>query len=197
MATNYKGVDYMDNYTLDGEIWKDVQEFKGILQVSNKGRVRTLDRVCKAKNGGTQISKGMLRKATKDKQGYLKVVLTVNGSIYARRVHRLVATEFISNPMNKPEVNHIDGVKDNNEVNNLEWVTAKENVRHAHANNLIKPFKRRKLKGHDNPSSRFTESQIEEVKRMRFNGSVYREIAEKFDVSIPTIRNICKGISYQ
>ena len=187
----------MEKYNTENEIWKDVQEFKGILQVSNKGRVRTVDRVCKSKNNGTQISKGMLRKATKDKQGYLKVVLSVNGSVYARRVHRLVAKEFISNPMNKPEVNHIDGVKDNNEVDNLKWVTAKENVRHAHDNNLIKPFKRNILKGHENPNSRFTESQVAEIKEMRFNGSVYREIADKFNVSIVTIHNVCKGISYQ
>ena len=121
----------------------------------------------------------------------------MNGSVYARRVHRLVAKEFISNPMNKPEVNHIDGVKDNNEVDNLKWVTAKENVRHAHDNNLIKPFKRNILKGHENPNSRFTESQVAEIKEMRFNGSVYREIADKFNVSIVTIHNVCKGISYQ
>ena len=187
----------MEKYNTNKEVWKDVQEFKGILQVSNKGRVRTLDRICKAKNNGTQISKGMLRKPTKDKQGYLKVVMTVDGVIYARRVHRLVAKEFIKNPLNKPEVNHIDGVKDNNNVDNLEWVTAKENVRHAYANNLIDSRKRNVLKGRKSPKRIFTDNQVEEIKKMRDDGIVYREIASKYNVSIPTIRNICKSISYQ
>ena len=187
----------MDNYTTDEEIWKDVQEFKGVLQISSKGRVRTLDRVCKGKNNSNKIVKGMLRKPTKDKQGYLKVVLTINGTVYCRRVHRLVAKEFISNPLNKPEVNHIDGLKDNNEVTNLEWVSASENVKHAHDNNLIKPFKRNILKGHENPNSRFTESQVAEIKEMRLNGSIYRKIADKFNVSITAIHNVCKEISYK
>lgn len=72
------------------------------------------------------------------KDGYLRVVLCENGKPHTKKVHRLVAETFIPNPCNKPEVNHIDGNKQNNRVTNLEWCTHQENVRHAFATGLEK-----------------------------------------------------------
>jgi hypothetical protein len=77
-----------------------------------------------------------LKPAT-DKKGYLRVGLTINKKLCTKKVHRLVAIEFIPNPLNKPCVNHIDGNKKNNNVTNLEWVTYKENTEHAIKNNLF------------------------------------------------------------
>lgn len=81
--------------------------------------------------------------------GYLHCELSYNKERYKKRVHRLVAEMFIDNPSNKPYVNHIDGNKMNNNVNNLEWVTNSENVKHAYKNNLIKNYK-----GYDNKLSK-------------------------------------------
>lgn len=101
--------------------WKLIEGFDGIYSVSNYGDV---------KNNRT----GRLMKQRKTEKGYLRVGLTTNGKPKCMRVHRLVAQAFIPNPENKPEVNHIDFNKKNNCVNNLEWVTGKENAKHSLGN---------------------------------------------------------------
>ena len=80
-----------------------------------------------------------------DSYGYHHVVLSIDGKKYTKKIHRLVANAFIPNPDNKPEVNHIDGNKFNNDVSNLEWVTTKENVEHAKNTGLRNKKKMRKL----------------------------------------------------
>ena len=77
-------------------------------------------------------------KPTKNPRGYLHVTFTKDNKRYDYRVHRLVAMTFIDNPNNKEQVNHIDGDKLNNYLNNLEWVTAEENIEHAKTHNLFK-----------------------------------------------------------
>lgn len=101
--------------------WKLIEGFDGIYSVSNYGEV---------KNNRT----GRLMKQRKTEKGYLRVGLTTNGKPKCMRVHRLVAQAFIPNPEDKPEVNHIDFNKENNCVNNLEWVTGKENTNHSLGN---------------------------------------------------------------
>ena len=101
--------------------WKLIEGFDGIYSVSNYGEVR---------NNKT----GRLMKQRKTEKGYLRVGLTNNGKPKCMRVHRLVAQAFIPNPDDKPEVNHIDFNKENNCVNNLEWVTGKENAKHSLGN---------------------------------------------------------------
>lgn len=80
-------------------------------------------------------------KLVKTPHGYLSVGIIFGGKKRSFRVHRLVAQTFIPNPENKPQVNHIDGDKLNNDVSNLEWVTHTENIKHAFENNLIKTKK--------------------------------------------------------
>lgn len=113
------------------EIWKDIYEFEGYYQVSNFGNIRSLDRF-----DGVNYRKGQLIKPILKYNGYLQVGLRKNNKRKYFSIHRLVAIHFIDNPDNKKQVNHIDCNKQNNKVNNLEWVTPKENQFHAKENGL-------------------------------------------------------------
>jgi len=117
------------------EIWKDIEGYEGYYQVSTLGRVRSLDRVVIAKNGTAMPCKGRVLRAVLI-NGYPVAWLCKDKKSRYRYVHRLVASAFIPNPENKPTVNHIDGVKTNNCVLNLEWNTFSENIAHAQKNGL-------------------------------------------------------------
>lgn len=105
------------------EIWKDIEGYEGLYQVSNLGRVKRLK--------GTYMSTERILKPRGNNTGYLQVHLCKNSKSKFDKVHRLVAQAFIPNPENKPQVNHIDENKTNNMVSNLEWVTVKENNNHG------------------------------------------------------------------
>ena len=113
------------------EIWKDIEEFKGLYQVSNFGRVRSIDRLITYRTGAKRLTKGTILTIGQNKLGYQQVSLSKNDKMYSRRVHRLVANAFIKNTKNYKEVNHIDGNKKNNKVENLEWCNRSQNMQHA------------------------------------------------------------------
>ena len=104
------------------EEWRNIKDYDGLYQVSNLGMVKSLN-----------FNKTGVEKILKigKKNGYAYVTLYKKGTTRTFRIHRLVATTFIPNPDNKPDVNHIDGNKDNNSAINLEWVTKSENQLHA------------------------------------------------------------------
>lgn len=108
------------------EEWRDIAGYEGLYQVSNLGRVRSLDRVIKCVDSIRRYKGCMLRLA-KQGNGYMSVSLQKSGDRKTKLVHRLVAQAFIQNPDNLPEVNHLDENKENNVVDNLEWVTQAEN----------------------------------------------------------------------
>lgn len=101
------------------EIWKSIEGTNGRLEVSNRGRVKS------------NLRDGRILKQQTDNKGYKRVRVTLDGVKRGYKVHRLVATAFVPNPNGLPQVNHIDGNKDNNNVANLEWVTSSENTIHA------------------------------------------------------------------
>lgn len=114
------------------EIWKPITGFEGLYDISNKGRVRSYMR-----KGSTGIFKEPhILKGFKGTH-YLTAILCKDKVRKTFNVHRLVAEAFIPNPDNKPEVNHIDGNKLNNSVENLEWATHKENMGHARDCDLV------------------------------------------------------------
>ena len=112
------------------EIWKDVQGYEGLYQVSNLGSIKSLGRfVDKLKCHYWQEEK--ILKLRKRVDGYLNVILSKKGKTKTFSVHRLVAMTFISNPENKPEVDHINAIKTDNSVNNLRWASHKENMNNS------------------------------------------------------------------
>lgn len=116
------------------EIWQDIKGYEGIYQISNLGKIKSI-----ARDTSNVCKQTRLLKPTKDRdRGYLIVTLCKNNKYKTVRVHRIVAETFIPNPENKSQVNHIDGNKLNNNVNNLEWCTASENIRHSWENGLSK-----------------------------------------------------------
>ena len=113
------------------EIWKEIKDFEGRYMISNYGNVKSLTR------------NGTLGGAIKivEKHNYLRVRLWKNKVVKTLFVHRLVAQAFIPNPLSKQQINHKDGNKKNNHVDNLEWCSASENMEHAYKNGLRKTRK--------------------------------------------------------
>lgn len=107
------------------EIWKDVEGYEGLYQISSKGRVKSLG------NGSSGNSKEKILKGLNDKYGYLQVNLYKEGKQKTFKVHRLVAKAFLDNPYNLPQVNHKDEDKTNNCVDNLEWCNCEYNINYG------------------------------------------------------------------
>ncbi len=115
------------------EVWKDINEFKGYYQVSNFGRIKSLFRYVKVKNGFRSVPEKILKPKI-DKDGYLHVVLQKDRKSRYLTIHRIVADTFIDNPNNLPHVNHKNENKQDNRVENLEWCTEQYNCNYGTRN---------------------------------------------------------------
>lgn len=173
------------------EIWKNIKGYETMYQVSNLGRVKSLARIRVCSNGNKLPIKERILQGHTDTKGYIQVELKTAQSRNIKCVHRLVAEAFIENPENKEQVNHIDGNKKNNCVDNLEWCTCTENIRHAWANGLHNAFH-----GEEHPNSKLTNEQVIWIKENYKKGD--REfgasaISRRLGVSISPIYNIIHG----
>ncbi len=172
------------------EIWKDITGYEGYYQVSNYGRVKSLERWVLSKNNKKMPVKEKILKLQNDKDGYKIVELNKNSIGIHFRVHRLVALTFISNPENKPEVNHKNGIKFDNRLGNLEWNTDLENRTHAIESGL------QIQKGIGNGRSKLTEEQVLEIRLI--GKSIFATVlAKKYNVSNVVIGNVIKRKSWK
>lgn len=171
--------------TENSKVWKNVKGFEGFYQVSNEGDVRSLDRLIDG--GGTQNKrklKGVLLKGGVSNSGYVKFTLTNSGKMKYYSGHRLVALNFIPNPNNYEQVNHIDGDKLNNNVNNLEWCDSFYNMKHAEDLGLVNN------KGTNSPNNKYSEAQIIEVKKLLQEGYSSVKIARMTGVNRTTVYRV-------
>lgn len=166
------------------EIWKETN-ISGYF-ISNLGRLKGRS--------------GKIMKLRINKNGYYTISLKPNGKnekAKTRRIHQFVAEAFIPNPNNYSCINHIDGNKLNNKVDNLEWCTPKYNTIHAYKNNLINKIK---LRGINNPNYKLTKVQIEYIKQYYIAGSKEfgsRALGRKFNVHHNRILELVTGKNYK
>lgn len=177
------------------EIWKQTHR-KGY-EVSSLGRVRSLDRVIVDKRGVKKKLKGRVLKPGKierdNGKGYYLFVQITSG--VSSLVHRLVAEAFLENSENKPEVNHKDGDKTNNRLDNLEWATHQENCDHASQIGLASGGS---LPGESNPYSTLTETKVRALRRLFATGEFSKaHLARLFKVSHGAISNVIKRRSWR
>ena len=152
-------------YIIGMEEWKDIEGYEGLYQVSNLGRVKSLVRETPFTNRWgqrvTRTRKEMIMRPKEQTNGYLTICLRNCGTKWIS-VHRLVAQAFVENPDNKPQIDHIDGNKHNNCVENLHWVTAAENSANPlwveHSKNITDETKQKMSKAHKKRGSQTTTS---------------------------------------
>lgn len=112
------------------EIWKDIPNYEGTYQVSNLGRVKSLERIIKGKNDSFKLIKEKIRKNCNDGKGYLSIIICLNYKIKRFNIHQLVAMAFLGHEPcgHKLVVDHINGIKTDNRVENLQIITQRENL---------------------------------------------------------------------
>lgn len=179
------------------EIWKDIQGYENEYAVNSKGEVKSKQRI-KSNKWNEFTKPAQMLKGRMTKKGYLTVVLYQKGKPKTFPIHRLVAQTFIPNPENKPQVNHINGIKTDNRVENLEWVTNEENRIHAVQNGFVaKPNPR---KGEDTYNHKLSKEDVEFIRQNYIKGDKNfggGALGRKFNVSSSLIVLIAKNLRWR
>lgn len=171
------------------EIWIPIKGYEYDYEVSSLGRVKSKDRTVPIGESFT-FKKGRVLKPEIIKKGYERVGLSKNGTMKKKQVHRLVLENFNPTDDDSLQVNHIDGNKRNNKLENLEWVTAKENNQHARRTGLLTHNGRGRHK--------LSDEEVREIRKMNESGLYTKKsIADKFGVCKDTITGITLGRTYK
>jgi len=173
---------------LDGEIWKHIPGFRDYYMISNLGRIKSNYRISEA----GKIVQERIRYTKPGFFGYLSISLIFEGKTKTCSVHRLVATSFIPNPENLKEINHKNGIKTDNRVDNLEWCTRSHNMQHAWDTGL-----KNAVGGEESRLSKLKVEQVIEIKNLINSGNSNYKIAKLFGVNRSTIRMIKIGKSWK
>lgn len=168
------------------EIWKSVNGYENRYEVSSLGNVRTKNREEENSKGIIHKYKGKPRKISINPNGYSVITAGKKGQTTTLFIHVAVAKAFISNPKNKEQVNHKNGIKTDNRVENLEWVTRQENMLHAFMTGLIKP-----AVGENQSQTVLTEKQVRNIMSNPSVGT--REFGRRYGVCHSVISAIRKG----
>lgn len=185
----------MDNS--EDEIWKDIPNYEGLYQASNFGRIKSLFR--QEITIHPRSRKTMFRKRREkildmklDKDGYFKVRPCKNGKARTFFVHRLILLAFVPNPNSLPQINHKDGNKINNNINNLEWCNSSQNMLHSYVNHLHKIENKR---GESSSVSILKEKEVLEIRRL-WDSNLYtqKDLASKFKTEQSNISRIVNKI---
>lgn len=175
------------------ETWKKIPKLNNEYEVSNTGKIRSVDGFVVRSNGKPYFRKSKQLKTYIPTNGYEQGAASVNKKLQNYKIHRLVAEAFIPNPLNKEEVNHIDGNKLNNNVSNLEWCTRQENIAHSIENKLQTPFK-----GEEVGNSILKEADVLYI-RQNYKPRILtrKSLAEMFGVKECTIKDVLSRRSWK
>ena len=165
----------MQNYK---EIWKDIPNYEGHYQASNLGRVKSF-----------KLGKERILKPRLDRHGYYHVVFSKSGKVKKNKIHRIVMLAFVGE--SDLQVNHINGIKTDNRLENLEYCTPSENVRHAFDTGLMTD-----RKGENNNSAKLTRACVERIK-YEHQGMLQKDIAKIYGIDQSLVSLIRSGKAWK
>jgi hypothetical protein len=176
-----------------GELLKDIPETNGVYSASNLGRVRSNERKCKGRGSVMRVVKEKILDCGKW-NGYPRVGINPRKKESSSiATHILIAWTWIPNPQNKPYVNHINGIRHDNRVSNLEWVTPRENAIHAYRTGLMKPVRF----GVNHYLHKFSENDIVEIRKIIKMGWPCTFIADAYEVHSKSIYDIKYKVTWK
>lgn len=184
---------YLDDNSVEcEEQWKDIIGYKGLYEVSNLGRIKSLPKTLVTFKHKRFRGEKLLCTTTFHPSGYRYVTLIKNKKRTSHSVHRLVGVHFISNPTNLPQINHEDTNKTNNKYLNLSWCTNEENAEHAKKNGLMNY-----QKGESHGCSKLKEKDIIEIRELFNNGLDKHVIGKRFGISSSHAYNIKRRMAWK